>query len=222
MFFNVQTEPTNDSLISVPYWTDRYENGINLLFKKTNKRISQNVESLPCCRQSQTDACSVFICWSLSTSLFFSFSLTVDSPHAECGQLIAKLHPRGKRPHRWTVAMEPRRPHNCGGRGGESTSLRFSFQQVLSRLRLQCRMLRDWTRVSTLESGNRTWEMEEVLENVLLSSSCCCIYLTRLLILLFFLRFSDSSFPLLSMLVLFLMNYLLTPHCWLQCMSEHL
>ena len=89
-----------------------------------------------------------------------------------------------------------------------------------------------WTPdVMRIKNGDLHLKIEIILEpckKSLNASSCCCVYSTRLV---FFLLFSCSSFPsslcwrcqsLCCCFFIFLMNYLSTPQCWLQCMSEHL
>lgn len=144
------------------------------------------------------------------TILAFSLPRSVGSRHSECRLSISELHPIIK-----TVISKD----GCHG-ACVTSPLQWKRQRVglitaviTTRASSLCAALSDAVRrVSTLENGNKTPEMEEVLETVLQSSSCCCIYLTRL-VLAFFLVSSSSPSSHRRCSQCFLMNYHLTPQC---------
>lgn len=146
--------------------------------------------------------------------LFFSFS---QRPHSDRRPLITELHLFRNTHFQWPVAMEPGRPPSSR----ESASLPLFSERGLRVCAYNVWCYENKKHGSSLENGNNTRAVQEVLERVLLLS---CLFDPPCFLPSVFLLFTS----LLSLLVfsvgvlLFLMNYLPTPQCWLQCMSEHL
>lgn len=146
--------------------------------------------------------------------LFFSFS---ERPHSDRRPLITELHLFRNTHFQWPVAMEPGRPPSSR----ESASLPLFSERGLRVCSYNVWCYENKKQGSSLENGNNTRAMQEVLERVLLLP---CLFDPPC--------FLPSVFPLFSSLLsllvfsvevlLFLMNYLPTPQCWLRCMSEHL
>lgn len=158
--------------------------------------------------------CWVFSgCWSfLHTSSVFLFLRA-----SSLRPLITELHLFRNTHFQWPVAMEPGRPPSSR----ESASLPLFSERGLRVCSYNVWCYENKKQGSSLENGNNTRAMQEVLERVLLLP---CLFDPPCFLPSVFLLFSS----LLSLLVfsvevlLFLMNYLPTPQCWLRCMSEHL